>query len=200
MKSKLIMLLTIAAFVIGGIFWYLALTKEEESKDTENTDETSEETTETAPVETETATPEVALQSNVNFGSDFLNLAIGESKDVVLTLNTGTTSVRAAEINVLYNPSILSVESITEGADFDLYLGKEIDVVNGIASLSGSTIGDKVLDKDTVNFATIKVTRIAEGPAEVKVVSIDEGKDFYSSFVDADSVTYSFNSSILPIE
>jgi hypothetical protein len=200
MKSKLIIFLTVAALVAGGIFWYLALTKEEETEDTNNSEETAEENTDTAPIESETVTPEVATQSNVNFGSDFLNLAVGETKQITLSFSTGTNPVRAAELNVLYNPAIISVENIAEGADFDLYIGKEIDVVNGIASLSGSKIGDAVITEDTVNFATLTVKRLAEGPAELKVVSIEEGKDFYSSFVDADSVTYSFNSSILPIE
>lgn len=155
------LVLTVGA---GGI-WIAYMNANQKTATTDST------TTTTPPVAPPAATTPVLSESAdvlVGFDMDNATLALNDSMDVMVKLDSSGSQVQTLALALKFDPAVIRVNSIAGTGAFDLYLGDKVDTVKGFAQISGATANGKVVSNDP-NFARINISRIAAGSTEITV-------------------------------
>ncbi len=184
--EKLLLLIAVLLTVVAGAFWYVNLTTEDSSPNTDDLTPNSGQPTLDSGTGIQGGGPgenvDTELEVLENFGVEF---EVVDETTVNLVLRGDTLNVRSAGILVSFDPEMLSVTSVENGDIFDFFISEgAIDAEAGTVELPFAFGGEDVPEVMTEGIiGTLKVSKLSAEPTTLTVVEYSDDAEDYSEII-----------------
>lgn len=113
------------------------------------------------------ASPAWAAESTLSLSPTTGSYSVGDTFDLQVILNTGSDQTTAVDVILNYDPTLVQVQTITEGALLSTYLGESIDNTQGRAAISAVASDPSEVFQGQGTFATFTFQAQASGTAAI---------------------------------